>query len=87
MAWSTLLKDAVCGRLEIFTEEERAHPFYRDISPAEHEKIKTIISKLINFKIWKSPADSDVDRVLSDNKSAVKDWLKKQGLDVGYLLL
>jgi hypothetical protein len=87
MAWSTLLKDAVCGRLEIFTEEERTRPFYRDISPAEHEKIKTIVSKLINFKIWKSPADSDVDRVLSDNKSAVKDWLKKQGLDVGYLLL
>jgi hypothetical protein len=25
--------------------------------------------------------------VLSDDKSAVKDWLKKQGLDVGYLLL
>jgi hypothetical protein len=28
MAWATLLKDAVCSRLEIFTEEERARPFY-----------------------------------------------------------
>ena len=40
----------------------------------------------MNFKIWKSPADSEVDRVLSDNKSAVKEWLKRQGLDIGYLL-
>jgi hypothetical protein len=50
------------------------------------EKVKGIVLRLVNFKIWKSPDDSAVDRVLSDNKSAVKDWLKKQGLDVGYLL-
>jgi hypothetical protein len=55
-------------------------------TPAEHDKVKTILSKLMNFKIWKSPADSEVDRVLSDNKSAVKEWLKRQGLDIGYLL-
>ena len=64
----------------------RVRPFYRDISPVEHDKVKTILSKLVNFKIWKSPADGEVDRVLSDNKSAVKEWLKKQGLDVGPLL-
>lgn len=86
MSWSELLKDAVCARLEIFSEEDRVQPFYRDISPVEHDKIKTILAKLVNFKIWKSPADSEVDRVLSDNKSAVKEWLKKQGLDIGYLL-
>jgi len=86
MSWSELLKDAVCARLEIFSEEDRVRPFYRDISPVEHDKIKTILAKLVNFKIWKSPADSEVDRVLSDNKSAVKEWLKKQGLDIGYLL-
>jgi hypothetical protein len=86
MSWSELLKDAVCARLEIFSEEDRVRPFYRDISPVEHDKIKTILAKLMNFKIWKSPADSEVDRVLSDNKSAVKEWLKKQGLDIGYLL-
>src|SRR6202789_954516 len=86
MSWSELLRDAVCARLEIFSEEDRLRPFYRDITPVEHQKIKTILSKLIGFKIWKSPADSDVDRVLSDNKSAVKEWLRKQGLDIGYLL-
>jgi hypothetical protein len=86
MAWSELLKDAVCARLEIFSEEDRVRPFYREMSQTEYERVKTILSKLVNFKIWKSPADSEVDRVLSDNKSAVKDWLKKQGLDIGYLL-
>lgn len=86
MSWSELLKDAVCARLEIFSEEDRVRPLYRDISPVENDKIKTILAKLVNFKIWKSPADSEVDRVLSDNKSAVKEWLKKQGLDIGYLL-
>lgn len=86
MAWSELLKEATCARLEIFSEEERVRPFYRDLSTAELEKIKTIVLRLMEFKIWKSPEDSAVDRVLSDNKSAVKEWLKKQGLDVGYLL-
>ncbi|OFW19954.1 MAG: hypothetical protein A3H27_15345 [Acidobacteria bacterium RIFCSPLOWO2_02_FULL_59_13] len=86
MSWSELLKDAICARLEIFSEEDRVRPFYRELSPIEQGKIKTILSRLVNFKIWKSPSDSEVDRVLSDNKSAVKDWLKKQGLDIGYLL-
>jgi len=86
MSWSELLKDAVCARLEIFSEEDRVRPFYRDISPVEHDKIKTILAKLGNFKIWKLPTDSEVDRVLFDNKRAGKEWLKKQGLDIGYLL-
>jgi hypothetical protein len=86
MAWAELLKDAVCARLEIYGEEDRVRPFYRSISPAEHGKIKMILSKLVNFKIWRSPADSEVDGVLSGNKSAVKEWLKKVGLDIGYLL-
>jgi hypothetical protein len=86
MAWSELLKEATCARLEIYSEEDRVRPLYRELSPAELEKVKAIVLRLVNFKIWKSPEDSAVDRVLSDNKSAVKDWLKKQGLDVGYLL-
>jgi hypothetical protein len=86
MAWSELLKEAVCARLEIYSEEDRIRPFYRDLSNLELEKIKKILDRLLNFKAWKSPVDSEIDRVLSDNKSAVKDWFKKQGLDVGYLL-
>jgi hypothetical protein len=86
MAWSELLKEAVCARLEIFSEEDRIRPLYRELSQTEHEKIKKIVDRLFNFKIWKSPTDSEVDGVLAGNKSAVKEWLKRQGLDVGYLL-
>jgi hypothetical protein len=87
MALSELLKDAICARLEVFSEEDRVRPFYRDLTPLELEKVKTILARLINFKIWKSPGESEVDRVLSDNKSAVKEWFKKQGMDVAYLLV
>ncbi len=86
MAWCELLKDAICARLEIFSEEDRVRPFYRELTQSEHEKVKAIVARLMNFKVWKSPADSEVDRVLADNKSAVKEWFKKQGLDVAYLL-
>ena len=37
MAWSELLKEATCARLEIFSEEDRIRPFYRDLSVAELE--------------------------------------------------
>jgi hypothetical protein len=86
MAWCELLKDAVCARLEIFSEEDRERPFYRELTTSEHDKVKHIVVRLMNSKIWKSPANSEVDRVLADNKSAVKEWFKKQGLDVAYLL-
>ena len=86
MAWSELLKDAICARLEIYSEEDRVRPFYRELTPLELDKIKTILARLVNFKIWKSPGDSEIDRVLADNKSAVKEWFKKQGMDVAYLL-
>lgn len=86
MAWTELLKDAICARLEIFTEEERLQPFYRDLSDAEREKIKKILDRLVNHKVWKAPIDSEIDGVLAGNKGAVKEWLKRQGLDVSYLL-
>jgi hypothetical protein len=86
MSWCEILRDAVCARLEIYTEEERMRPLYRDLSPLELQKIKAIAERVFDFKMWKSPADSDIDRVLSDNKSAVKLWLRNQGMEVGYLL-
>jgi hypothetical protein len=35
--------------------------------------------------LWADPGDG-IDRVLADNKSEVKDWLKKHDLTTGYLL-
>lgn len=86
MAWSELLKDAVCGKLELIDTEDRRRPFYRELSATELEKIKRIVERLVNWKQWNSPPESEIDRVLADNKSAVKDWLKSKGLTTGYLM-
>jgi hypothetical protein len=86
MAWSELLRDAVCAKLELTDREDQARPFYRDISGEQWKRIKKIVDRLIDFKIWNSPPDSEVDRVVSDKKSAIKDWLKSKGLTTGYLL-
>lgn len=85
MAWSELLKDAVCARIEIFDEDEKARPFYRELSQEDLARVKGVVERLVGWKWWSSPED-DIDRVLSDNKKAVKDWLKGHGLTTGYLM-
>ena len=85
MSWSELLKDAVCAKLELYDADERARPFYRDLSPEDLNRVKTVMERLINWKWWVSP-DEEIDRVLADNKKAVKDWFKDHGLTTGYLM-
>lgn len=86
MAWSELLRDAVCAKLDLTDSEDRARPFYRDITPDQWKRVKQIVERLVDFKIWNSPPDSEVDRVVSDKKSAIKDWLRGKGLTTGYLM-
>jgi hypothetical protein len=86
MAWSELLRDAVCGKLDLSDSEDRARPFYRDISKEQWKQIKQSVNRLVNYKIWNSPPDSEVDRVVSDKKSAIKEWMKGKGLSTGYLM-
>ncbi len=86
MAWSELLRDAISAKLDLTDSEDRARPFYRDISPDQWKRIKKMVDRLIDFKIWNSPPESEVDRIISDKKSAIKDWLKSKGLTTGYLL-
>lgn len=85
MAWSELLKDAICGKLDLYDADDRAMPFYRDLSQEDLNRVKTVVERLVNWKWWASP-DNEIDRVLSDNKKAVKDWLKDHGLRAGYLM-
>jgi hypothetical protein len=86
MAWSEMLRDAICGKLELQDAEDREMPFYRDLSEKELDRIRKVVERLVNWKLWSSPLKSDIDRVLSDNKSAVKDWLRQNGLSTGYLM-
>jgi len=86
MAWSELLRDAICAKLDLTDREDQARPFYREISPDQWKRLKKMADRLVDFKIWNSPPDSEVDRVVSDKKSAIKDWLRSKGLTTGYLL-
>jgi hypothetical protein len=86
MAWSEILRDAICGKLDLQDAEDRARPFYREISIDDLGRISKVVERLLKWKLWASPLNSDIDRVLSDNKSVVKDWLRGNGLTTGYLM-
>jgi len=86
MAWVELVRDALCGKLDIQDVDDRARPLYREMTDGERTRISGILKRLVNWKVWSSPANDEVDRVLSDNKSVVKEWLKKHGLTAGYLM-
>jgi hypothetical protein len=40
----------------------------------------------VNWNRWAAPANDEIDRILADNKSAVKEWLRTHGLTTGYLM-
>lgn len=86
MAWSELVRDAICGKLDLQDAEDRARPFYRSLKSEQITIIRNVLERLVNSKVWIGPPGGDVDRVLADNKSAVKDWLKQHGLSTGYLM-
>jgi hypothetical protein len=85
MAWSEILRDAVLAKLELTDAEDRACPFYRELDNRQLNAIRQTVARLFNWKFW-SDAGEEIDRVLSDNKSVVKDWFKKHELTTGYLL-
>ena len=85
-AWSGLLKSAVCAKLEIFDGDEQMKPLYREYGAQEFEKIKFLITRLVEWKMWSSPANGEIDQIRLDNDGAIKDWLREKGLTVGYLL-
>jgi hypothetical protein len=61
-------------------------PFYRDLSLQDIERIKRDIERLIDWKFWDSPPNSEIDHVLADNKSAITHWFKSNDLTTGYLM-
>ena len=85
-AWSGVLKDAICAKLEIFDTDEKAKALHREFSDEDLKRIRSIIARLVDWKLWDSPANSEIDRIPLDNDGAIKEWLKEKGLTVGYLL-
>jgi hypothetical protein len=66
--------------------EERARPFYRALSPDDVGRVRKVVERLVNWNRWAAPANDEIDRILADNKSAVKEWLRTHGLTTGYLM-
>lgn len=86
MAWSELVHSAVCGTLGLQDGDERARPFYRTLNEQQLVAIRRVVERLVGCPIWARPQGDEVDRVLADNKSTVKDWLRGHGLNAGYLM-
>ncbi len=85
-AWAEILRDAILARLEIFDVDVRAKPLYGEFTQDEFASIEHIVTRLVDWKIWSAPANSDVDQIQMDNDKTVKDWVRQKGLTVGYLL-
>jgi len=85
MAWSELLRDAILAKLDLTDADDRACPFYRELDKRQLDGIRQTVARLFNWKFWSDPGE-EIDRVLSDNKSEVKEWFRKHDLTTGYLL-
>jgi len=87
MSWSEILHGAICGKLDLQDAEDRQRPFYRELGSDQFDRcVKRTVERLVGWKRWNAPPDDQIDRVLSDNKSKVKDFLKASGLTSGYLM-
>ena len=86
MAWSEIFKDAISAKLEIYDNDEKEKIFYRQLDETSFNKINEIINRLVCWQMWSSPKDSEVDSMISNNKSTLKQWMKEKGLSTGYLM-
>ena len=87
MAWSDILKNAICGKLDLQDSLDRTMPFYRYFDDKDWNKIKNIVERLVNWKMWLSPkSESDIDKNLIGNVSDVGNWFRSKGLTTGYLM-
>jgi len=86
MAWCELFKDAVCAKLDMHDSDEKAKPFYREITDAELVRIKAIMERLLQWQMWKSPRNSEIDTVIAGSKSSIKEWFRSKGLTTGFLM-
>jgi hypothetical protein len=86
MAWTELLRDAVCAKLDLEDADDRAKPFYRELSDTDFQKISKIVERLLAWPMWMAPANSEVDSYIAGNKSTLKEWFRSKGLTTGYLM-
>jgi hypothetical protein len=86
MAWSELLRDAVCAKLEIHDSDDKVKPFYRDFTDGDFDKIRSCLSRLLNWQMWSAPNGNEIDTAIAGSKSNLKEWFKSKGLTTGFIL-
>lgn len=86
MAWSELIKDAICAKLDINDSDDKEKMFYREITDSDFAKISGIMQRLFSCQIWSLPKGAEIDTIIAGNKKAIKNWLKTKGLSVGFLV-
>jgi hypothetical protein len=86
MAWSELLRDATCAKLDLDDADDRAKPFYRELTDSDFQKIRRIVERLLAWPIWMAPAKSEVDTNIAGSKGSLKEWFRNKGLTTGYLM-
>ena len=86
MAWSELLRDAICAKLDLEDADDRAKPFYRDLSDSDFGKVRRVVERLLGWQMWKAPRNSEIDTYIAGSKSALKEWFRAKGLTAGFLL-
>jgi len=86
MSWAEILFDAVCASLKLYDSDEKIKLMHRILSEEDFKTISMVLRRLFSWSMWTSPQNSEIDRILADNKSVVKEWLKDKGLTTGYLM-
>jgi len=86
MAWTDIVFDAICASLHYYDSDDKSLLMHRNLSDEQFAIISKVIRRLYNWSMWYSPQNSEIDRVLADNKSEVKEWFKTKGLTTGYLM-
>ena len=84
MAWSEILRDAICAKIDLHDSDDKARPFYRELSDSDLQRIRAVVARLVGWKRWEAPANDEIDRILSGNKGDVKAWMKDKNLTTGY---
>lgn len=86
MAWAELLRDATCAKLDLEDADDRAKPFYRELSEGDFEKIRKIVERLVASPLWIAPPKAEIDNYLAGSKGTLKEWFRGKGLTTGYLM-
>ena len=86
MSWAEILFDSICATLKLYDSDDKLKLMHRSLTEENFNEIRFNFRRLVEWSIWDCPPNSDIDRILADNKNEIKKWLKDKGLTTGYLM-